>query len=67
MDANFSFDAMDEPGNLVSLIHEPLDINSKVRIVGMTQLLSSPAEGSIEIESEVKSLTDIFRGIINRM
>jgi hypothetical protein len=67
VDKNFEFEEL-SLGNMVRLIQEELDINDKIRIVGKTQPdLDNPSEGSIEIESKLKTLADAFRTIWNRM
>ncbi len=66
IDSNFDFDELDL-GNIVDLIHEPLGIDSSVRVVGMTQNLDNPSTGSIEIVRKAKSLTEAFKAIYGRL
>ncbi|MDD4873403.1 MAG: phage tail protein [Dehalococcoidales bacterium] len=66
IDSNFSFDELDL-GNIVDLIHEPLGIDSSVRVVGMSKNLDNPLTGSIEIVRKAKSLTEAFKAIYGRL
>ena len=63
---NFEFDELDL-GNIVDLIHEPLGIEDRVRVVGMTKDLDNPSTGSIEIVRKAKSLTEAFKAIYGRL
>ena len=62
IDTNFSFDEL-KLGSIVDLIHEPLNIDNSIRVVGMTKNLDNPLDGSIDIQSKVKSLTEAFRAL----
>jgi len=67
VDKNFEFDEL-RLGNLVTLIQEELDINDKLRIVGKSQPdLDNPANGSIEIQTKIRSLADSFRALWARI
>ena len=66
VDTNFSFEELDL-GNIVKIIHEPLNVDDSVRIVAMTQDLDNPANGSIEIQTKIRSLADSFRALWARI
>jgi hypothetical protein len=65
VDTNFSEEELDL-GNIVKIIHKPLSVDNSVRIVAMTQDLDNPMNGSIEIQTKIRSLTDAFRSLWNK-
>jgi hypothetical protein len=66
--ANFAFEEVDI-GDIVSVIHDDLNITVSTRILKITQpsLDIAPAEATMEISSQIKTLADAFRTIWNRM
>jgi hypothetical protein len=66
--ANFSDDEVDI-GDIVSVIHEDLDITVSTRILKIVQpwLDIAPAEATMEISTQIKTLADAFRTLWNKV
>jgi hypothetical protein len=66
--ANFT-DSEVDVGDIVAVVHDDLGIVVSTRILKITQpsLDLSPAESTMEISSQIKTLADAFRSLWNRV